>query len=294
MSKPTTEGSHYLQALIRHAAADAAVEAAYVGGPLAAGGADPYGELELHLAAPAEFRAGLTGWLGGLGETALLEPTPAGCRVVTPDGLQIEIIVSDRVAPTGLQAVFQRNVGSAPTTPALEQVHDLALEAAACYGAIYRAAAALGRGLSLTAHGELEQARERLVNLYRLALSPGNPGRGWAGADRLPGGAKALAGVREWLVCPLELQAQWRCAHRLATTYESLVLPLTERLGLPYPWAMRNLVFHRLEQVKTAWANAEAEARGEVPVTKAPEPAPEPPPARTGPARFKVKSRHIT
>lgn len=60
----------------------------------------------------------------------------------------------------------------------------------------------------------------------------------------------ALAGMQTWLVVPLQTKELWRSAHKLAAAYESLMLPLMERLNLPYPWTMRNLAFAHLDAVR--------------------------------------------
>lgn len=130
------------------------------------------------------------------------------------------------------------------------QPPDLAGAASGFWYHLYRAATEIGRQHPFGAHSDLEHCRKALLDLYRMALAPGAVGRGWEHVDELPGAAKALAGLAEWLVCPLEVTALWRCAHRLGAAYESLVLPLLDRLGVVYPWAMRNLTFQLLDQVR--------------------------------------------
>jgi hypothetical protein len=149
------------------------------------------------------------------------------------------------------------------------------------WSALHRAAVAIGGQHPLEAHGELERCREALINLYRLALAPGNGQVGWEGADALPG-AQALKSLHEWLVCPLQTRLQWHCACKLAAAYESMVLPLMERMGEPYPWAMRNRTFERLEQVRP---DRGAQAIPALPIAK------EEPPEPTGPVRIRIKRR---
>jgi hypothetical protein len=255
MTQPT-EGSQYLQRLIRHLAGTPAVTAAFAGGGLAAGGGDPFAELELYAVAPGGLGQDLPAFLAPVGETAYLSARgPSACRIVTNDGLAITLTAAPTAAAltglTGTQALFDRtgSGGATPAGPATAPLPDLAAAAATFWHDLWSAAAAIGQGRPLTAHGRLESCRTALVDLYRLALAPGRPGAGYEAAEALPGAA-ALEKLFEWLVSPLDLREQWRCATRLAAAYESLVLPLLERLGLTYPWAMRNLAFARLDQVR--------------------------------------------
>lgn len=273
MPEPTTPGAQFLQRLIRHAMATPGVTGVYVGGALAAGGADPFLELDLYLIVPGGLD--LAPWVGALGESAYAGITPTGCQAVTPDGLTVNVLLN-QAPPAEAQTVLQT------AAPAItEQVPGPGLDTPAFWNGLYQAAAALGRQQVFTAHGRLEQCRAALLDLYRLALTPGGSGAGWEGLDGLPG-AGALDGLKEWLVAPLDLRAQWRSAHRMATTYERLVLPLTERLGLSYPWAMRNLAFERLDQIRPDRPTAEVEI---------PKPPADPEPPRTGPAKFKIRRR---
>lgn len=274
----------FLEALIRQTAGEPAIMAAFVGGPLAEDQPDPYAELDLYLVAPDGFRAALPGWARRLGELAHVDLTPDGCRLVTADGLPVNMICAPRlesVRADRLKPIFNRS-GEVPAPPELRSPGDLTQEAARFWDDLYRAGAALGRGQVFTAHGRLERCRERLANLYRLALTPGRPEAGWEGLDSLPG-ASALDGLKAWLVAPLDLRAQHRCATRLAAAFESLMLPLTQKLNLSYPWAMRKLAFQRLEAVHPDRAP-------DVAVPPQPEPAPEPVPAQ-GAARLRVKGR---
>lgn len=284
----SSAGSAYLQALLRHTAADARITAAYVGGPLVMERPDRFPELDLYLIAPAGFAAELPAWLAPLGDAAHLDVTPGGCSLVTTDGLAVAVHVIPGTAALpkqGVKPVFDR--GAEPG----EAVAGLSLEPARFWHHLYLLGAAIGRGQPFTAHGELEACRLELLNLYRLALTPGAAGSGWTRIEDLPGAGRIIEGMTEWLVSPLEIWALWRCAHKLSTTYESLVLPLAERLGLDYPWAMRNLAFERLAREKPdRVAQAEEIARASARVQAAPEPtsAPSQP---AGPAKFRIKRR---
>lgn len=164
-------------------------------------------------------------------------------------------------------------------------------DAAQFWTDLHQATEAIGQAQPLTAHGRLERCRAALIDLYRLALSPGAPGAGYEGAESLPGASKVFEGMLEWLVAPLDSKAQWRCAHRLATTFEKLMLPLAERLQLAYPWPIRNLTFKRLDETRPdrpATAAAEAPA---VPRFAELTATPDAPPRSPGPARFKLKTR---
>lgn len=275
----------FLQQLIRTLYAEPLVSAAYLGGDLAGAAPDLIERVELHLAAAPAFARGLATWLSPLGEaafsgpeeTAFSGPDTQGWRVVTLDGVEwcFFFYPEERLVPSaGMTPLFDRRstLPTAPPAPAL----DLGLMAGRFWSDLYRAARALCQGQTLTAHGHLEEGRRALVDLYRLAIAPGAPGRGWAGADLLAGVNQGLVPMREWLVAPLDLRAQVRSAHRLGAAYESLMLPLCQRLGVPYPMAMRNLAFKRLEQARSG-AKPESEGTGEaatapVPPQEAPAP----------------------
>lgn len=229
------EGPTYLQRLIRLCAATPAITAAAVAA------VDQFAELVLYLQAPDGLSDGISAWLAPLGETVYAGPD----GVVTTEGLVIEVRVNV-APPPGTQVLFERG---AQTPPAVE-MPDLAAVAARFWRDLYHGGAAIGREELLTAHGRLEACRVALVDLYRLALAPGRPGQGWEGFEGLPGADRLLESTGEWLVAPLELRSQWRCAGRLAEAYEKLMLPLAERLQLDYPWAMRNLAFRRLDEIR--------------------------------------------
>lgn len=163
-------------------------------------------------------------------------------------------------------------------------------QAARFWFSLIRLAQHLQAGRPFSAHGCLESARIGLLDLYRTALAPGSPGAGWAGLEHLPG-AEALAPVGEWLVCPLEVQAQWRCGVRLAQTYERLTIGMFERLGFPYPWRLRNLAFAGLDRARPAARGAAGSGAG----AGVPDQGPAETlgsPARV-PARFRVKGSSI-
>lgn len=269
------EGSQYLQRLLRHAAATPAVTAAAVTGPVPG----TFPEVDLYLTALRGLPEPMPGWVETVGETA-----HAGTdEIITTDGLTIRIHIN-RPAPPDAQVLFQRG-DYTPAGP--EQAYpDLTGAASAFWRDLFQAAAAIGREQPFTAHGRLERCREGLLNLYRLALQSDRPGAGWEGAEALQNAHQALKPLTEWLVQPLDRRAQWRCAYKLAEAFEKLMLPLTERLGLPYPWAMRNLTFRRLDQTRPDSRAPETK----IPRLKELADQAEPP-RRSGPARFRVKSR---
>ncbi|MFZ5814518.1 MAG: hypothetical protein ACOY93_04370 [Bacillota bacterium] len=263
----------FLQQLLRLLHADPAVRAAYLGGDMARPAPEQIERVDLHLAAEPPFREALGERLAAAGETAYSGAEGDGWRAVTPDGVEwrFYLYAPAEPFPAGLQPLFDRREGSAggagpaPGGSAL----DLTGMAGRFWADLYRAARELGQGRCLAAHGYLEACRQALVDLYRLAAAPAELGRGWEGADQIA----ALAPVREWLVAPLELRAQWRCAHRLAAGYESLMLPLCQRLGLSYPMAMRNLAFGRLDQVRPDRAEAGGRPEPPPPEPVRPEPS---------------------
>lgn len=238
--------TEFLQGLIRRLHTVPEVSAAYLGGDLAQPGPEGVERIEFFLVASPAFRQGMPAWLAPLGETAFSGPEgEEGWRLVTPEGVEWLIRFALPASTDGLQALFDRRVPAEGEASPAETL-DLALMAGRFWADLHRAARALGQGQPLTAHGRLEGCRRALVDLYRLALAPREQGQGWEGADRVA----ALHPVREWLVAPLDSRAQWRSAHRLASAYESLMLPLCQRLGVPYPMAMRNLAFERLDKAR--------------------------------------------
>lgn len=242
----SSHGSEFLQNLIRLLYATPAVSAAWIGGDLARPGAALIERIDLYLVAAPGFSEGIRPWLAAAGPVAYSGPDEEGWRVVTPDGVEwlIHLRPPDRTG--GLQPLFDRREAAEPPGEAGVPGIDLTAMAGRFWSDLLRAARALGAGEPFTAHGHLEECRRALVALYRLALAPGERGHGWQGADAVAG----LEPVREWLVAPLDLRAQWRSAHHLAAAYESLMLPLCQRLGLDYPMAMRNLAFQRLDQAR--------------------------------------------
>lgn len=272
------EGAHYLQRLVRRCAETPCIAAAAVAGPAAG---DRFAELDLYLTVTGVLPNSVPEWVAPLGETAFA----GDGEVITADGLTIRIHTG-RTAPAGAQLLFDRG---APPAPAVDEgappFPDLAADAALFWRDLFVAAAAIGREQPFTAHGRLERCRQALAGIYRLALQPGRPGAGWEGLEALPGAGTALDGLAQWLVQPLDLRAQWRCAGRLAEAYEKLVLPLAERLKLDYPWAMRNLTFRRLDEIRPDRTDVPAVPRLRDTADEAA------PPRREGPARFKVKVR---
>lgn len=265
--------TEFLQGLIRQLYSEPQVRAAYLGGDLARPAPESIDLIDLFLAAEPPFQSGLATWLAPLGEVAHSGPEPYGWRLVTLDGVEWRFHFSPPASTGGLQLLFDRwEEGGGVAAPA--RAIDLSQMAGRFWADLHRAAGALGKGQPFTAHGCLEECRRALLDLYRLALAPEDGGEGWEGIERLAGVAPALAQVREWLVAPLELRAQWRDAHRLAAAYESLMLPLCQRLGVSYPMAMRNLAFRRLDQVRPDRSKERpADTASARPAEAAPEPA---------------------
>lgn len=231
-----------MQDLVKLLGADQRVAAAYC--------SRAAGRIDLHICAPAGLAQELGALLGGAHEVAYSGPAPEGWRMITLDGTEWVLHFRAPAAspPQGAEVLFDRR--SAPPEPAEGPRVDLPALAGSFWCELYLAAEALRQRHLLTAHGRLEECRQRLVDLYRLALAAEAPGKGWEGADEVPGLAKALAPLNEWLVVPLEARALWRSAHRIAAAFESLVLPLFERLSAEYPMAMRNLAFRRLDEAR--------------------------------------------
>ncbi|MGE5674225.1 MAG: hypothetical protein ACM3XM_10085 [Mycobacterium leprae] len=290
MSKDEQTGALYLGQLARLVAATPAIRGLYLASH---SGSDRFGEARLYLTALPSFPSGLLQWLEPAGETAYTALTAAGADIVMMDGLTITLIVGSRAPGVGWTPLFERenpsNIpdGSAGVSAEPEPDGAFVARVSRFWRYLFAAGAALGQGEPFSAHGDLEECRQVLLALYRTALAPADTGEGYGGIDRLPG-AEALAGLTEWLVAPLDIRAQWRCATRLAATYESLMLPLVDRLGLDYPWALRNLAFRRLELVRPELGEEGAtEAARQVRSA----PAVEAPAGPPGPARFKVKLR---
>lgn len=273
--------SPYVLSLLRRVARAPAVLAVYTRTPV---WTVSESDVSLVLVAEAALAADLPTWLADVGETALLDPCPDGCRVITTDGTVVDValIIAPQALPPGeLQGIYRRDGADVPAqATAAEVPPDLTAGVGRFWGHLYVAATALGRGWPFTAHGELELCRSEMVALYRAALAPGSTGSAWAGVEAFDR-VGALSGMTPWLVAPLQTREQWRSAHQLAAAYESLMLPLLERLNLPYPWAIRNLAFARLDAVRPDGRRPTA------PPSAAPDP--EPPPQR---AQLKVRIRH--
>jgi hypothetical protein len=274
------KGTEIIRKLIRLCFATTAIVAA---GAVTQEPSDPFPSLDLYLTCDDGFAQGLALWLASLGAVAFSEVTPTGYHLVTSDGVAIAIYIGLPL-PLDAQSLFNRTTPE--SSPLERSLSDEWLRPAQFWRDLHLAAAAIGRGHTLSAHGGLELCRLHVINLYRLALAPSSASAGWHGADRTLG-RHTLAGLKEWLVAPLDVRAQWQNGYRLATTYESLVLPLCERIDIRYPWAMRNLAFQRLEQVKPA--HKALEEVGMPMVVPAPEP--EPGRAPTGGLRLKGKIR---
>ncbi|HLO04062.1 MAG TPA: hypothetical protein VK191_13210 [Symbiobacteriaceae bacterium] len=252
MSNP---GPALLRSLIAKAQQEPAVDGLWVGGSALIAPDEPFVTLQLIYAAPA-----LPAVVGeGI---ALARPVDGGLQVVTEDGLDFTLRLLAPGEEPSLTAFRQvkrpagRPAGVTPTpepaSPSLSE-HLIAM-GAAFWGDLYRATAAVGQGEPFTAHGHLERCRGALLALYRLA--GGDLGTGWFAAEaRL--GAQLQQELGEWLVAPLAAEPQWRNAYRLAQRFESLMLPLAEKLKLDYPWKMRTLAFDRLGKAKPGAAAEE-------------------------------------
>lgn len=264
--------AEFLQGLIRRLYSEPRITAAYLGGDLA-NAATGLDEIDLYLLADPSFRAALATWLEPLGHLAYSGAEPNGWRTVTPDGVEWRFRFRLPASTAGLERLFDRRGQAQVPAVEAEPAIDLPAMAGRFWSDLHRAARAIGKGHPLTAHGRLEECRRAMLNLYRLALAPRTAGEGWEGAEALPGVVTALAPVQEWLVAPLDLRQQWRSAHRLASTYESLMLPLCDRLGVPYPMAMRKLAFDRLEQSRPDRGAEAAPPQPPEPPTPAPAPS---------------------
>jgi hypothetical protein len=248
MSNP---GPALLRTLIAEAQQDPAVAGLWVGGSALSAPDEPFLTLELIYAASA------LPLVEGEG-IALSRLVDGALQVVTADGLDFTIRL---LAPGEVPAPAFRQVKRPPAGPSGEvgaPAPDLAAYLAALNGAfwgdLYRATAAIGQGEAFTAHGYLERCRGALLALYRLAA--GDLGAGWFRAEGALD-AKLQQELAEWLVVGLNQEAQWRNAYRLAQRFESLMLPLAERVGLTYPWSMRTLAFDRIGKAKPGVTVAE-------------------------------------
>lgn len=271
----------YIVRLVQRASQTLEISAAYVLGGHGESPFEPGAEVGLWFIVPPGWAEGLEEWLRPLGEVCWWGREGERAMIIPPDGsvLTLTLAAEASSVPPGAQAVFERGRPAAPPAPQEDPGRALQREAGQFWAWLTLALGAIGRQEVFAAHGRLERCRALLACLYRRAL-----GRGYAGGayDGLDG--EELAGLSDWLVAPLDYRAQWRCAARLAATYESLFLPLAERLSLEYPWAVRNLAFARLDEVRP-----DRGPSGEAPLPKPP--AAEPAARPAGPARFKIKRR---
>lgn len=259
--------AEFLQQLLRGLFTEPRVHAAYLSGDLLEPSSQELNQMEIHLAVERSFRRQIGEWLPKVGEVAYSGVDSHGWTAVTPDGVEWRFCFytpDDLIRTEGSQRLFDRR--PAPSTLAVPEHPELDLAALAgrFWRDLYRAARALELNQTLTAHHWLQSCGGELIQLYRLALAPGTPGDGWEGADAIPGLSAALDPVRDALVAPLEGRAQRRSAHRLASAYEGLMLPLCERLGVEYPMEMRNLAFQRLDLGREREGGAISSGSGQV------------------------------
>jgi hypothetical protein len=247
MSNP---GPALLRSLIAKAQQEPAVDSLWVGGSALLTPDEPFLTLELLFAAPA-----LPAWLTE-GEVALARPVDGTLQVVTADGLDftMRLLAPGEVPPPDrYRLVVTPKGGASPVAAAPSPVGGTSLAeqivalAADFWGDLYRAGAAIGQARPFTTHAHLERCRGGLLAVYRLAA--GDASMGWIGMEARLDGQRQHE-LAEWLVAPLNQEAQWRNAYRLAQRFEPLLMPLMERLGLPYPLEMRTLAFDRLTKVK--------------------------------------------
>ncbi|OTA41745.1 MAG: hypothetical protein A6D92_04130 [Symbiobacterium thermophilum] len=252
----------FLQQLVDRLRQEPRVLAVYVDRGLTAPRTGEVQEITLHLAVEGSFAQAADAWAASLAELVYSGPESHGWTLITPDGTEWRLCFhgpSADFAEEGLQGVFDRRAPSrvregaqegaspSPGGAAGQAQTDVAAVAAAFWRDLYRAARAIRAGRALTAHHWLFACGGRMIDLYRLALQPGPSGRGWEGADEVPGMARALEPVREFLSSPLDCPAQRRAARRLGEAFEGLVLPLCRRIGATYPMALRTLTFRALE-----------------------------------------------
>lgn len=182
--------------------------------------------VDLHVAAGPDFAPGLPPWIGSLPGCVYSGLEPHGWTLISADGVEWRLHLPK---PSGRAEV------------------DLSALGGDFWRDLYRAGRAIRQARPLTAHRWLFACGGRLIDLYRAALAPGSTGAGWEGAEEVNGLLDALEPVRTALSAPLDVREQRRAAHRLATAFEALMLPLCERLGLAYPMALRNLAFGQLD-----------------------------------------------
>jgi len=202
-------------------------------------GASETDRVDLHVSVGPDLAPGLPAWTRTLPGCVYSGVEPHGWTLISGDGVEWRLHL--RIGSAGGEAAS----GSAARAGWAEG--DLAALAGDFWRDLYRAGRAIRQARPLTAHRWLFACGGRLVGLYRTALSPGSPGEGWEGAEEVPGLLSALEPVRAALCAPLDVMEQRRAAHRLATAFEGLMLPLCEKLGVAYPMALRNLAFGQLD-----------------------------------------------
>lgn len=268
--------AHLMQDLIRRLQQEPAVEALWAAGESAQPGAAA--RVVLHVAGEAGALARVGAWAREWEGCVYSGPEAGGWCLITADGSEWLLWLhppGEAPSGAGLTALFDRRVSSMGPASADGDHEPASRPAADGYGAaaegsggtavgrgvpvdlsaligdfwrdLFRAARAIRREQTLTAHRWLFACGGRLLDVYRLALAPGTAGTGWEGADDVPGLPAALERVRPALAAPLDLRAQRSAARRLAEAFEGLVLPLCERLGLAYPMALRSLAFQELD-----------------------------------------------
>jgi hypothetical protein len=233
----------FLQRLLQRLRQEPAVlDVRVAGEPAGSGEAD---RVDLHVSAGPGLAPGLPAWTRTLPGCVYSGSEPHGWTLISGDGVEWRLHLQPAGGASGLADGRLHPAGDSPSSGWSEE--DLPALAGDFWRDLYRAARAIRQARPLTAHRWLFACGGRLIDLYRAALAPGSAGRGWEGAEEVPGLLSALERVRSALGAPLDVRDQRRAAHRLATAFEALVLPLCERLGVAYPMDLRNLAFAQLD-----------------------------------------------
>ena len=244
--------------------ADERVVALLLLGSHAIGTADTFSDLDIGLVTTDAARdavvADLSALARSLGEPLFSETfgNPANLHVIYADGSAVELIVfgeSEPLIEGPHRTLFDRTGAveralARPRPPvdpdaAREEVRRLVVW---FWHDVEHLIAAIGRGETWWAYGQLDELRRRCLNLARLAAgSPTEADEAYWKVEAAvsPEHLRAL----ERTVAPLELGPMLEAAHALVCFYRVIAPGLAEAHGVPYPTELDRLVTGRLESL---------------------------------------------
>jgi predicted nucleotidyltransferase len=266
-------GSEQQQAVLRRFVAaceqDQRVVAAFLGGSLAAGGADEWSDLDIYLITTDEayedFLHSREAFIRRLGEPIFLEDfdLPYMLFFVFADGTEGELgsgcesrfldmhkgpykVLLDK---KGILAGVEFS-GYQPAQH--EQIETLRRQIYAFWHDLSHFLIAMGRGQLWWAQGQLEALRRCCMSLARfrqdLAATDTVEDPYFKVEKAIPASDLTLAPLQT-TICPMEPSAMLRSALAIITFYQELAHLLAERHGISYPADLERIMLVRLERL---------------------------------------------